>query len=172
MMSPGEQDELIDYARRFGFAVGNRHPRFREDVVGASLLGAAIAFASPNFPEDVEGRRKFMGQACWNMMRREMTWFTKKQPILFTDLGEVYDPVVADPHDYEAETNWADEFEFLASQFLGMTREVFLLAYGPFMMTQAEISAEVGRSVPTIQYHIKKITNTAREQYERMEHDA
>ena len=77
-MTKAEQGELIDYARRFGFSVGNRHPRFTDDVVSASLLGAAIAFDSPDFPEDIEGRRKFLGQTCWNMMRREMTWFTRR----------------------------------------------------------------------------------------------
>jgi hypothetical protein len=175
-MTKGEQGELIEYARRFGFSVGNRYPRFTDEVVSASLLGATIAFESPDFPEDIEGRRKFLGQTCWNMMRRELTQcIQKKQPILFTDLGESGEGqpyTVVDPHDYEAESDWADEFEFLASQFLGMTREVFVRAYGPVRMTQPEIGREVGRSVPTLQYHIKKIERSVRERHERMEASA
>ena len=62
-----------------------------------------IAFESPDFPEDIEGRRKFLGQTCWNMMRRELTQcIQKKQPILFTDLGESgegHPYTVVDPHD-------------------------------------------------------------------------
>jgi hypothetical protein len=168
-VTQGEQKELIEYAARFGRAVGRRYRRFAGDIVSASLHGAAIAFASPNFPGDVEGRRKYMGQCCWNMIRRELSFFTKDQPILFTDINEDCNPELIDHTDYEQPVDWADEFEILADVFQGFTGEVFVRAYGPLKMRQAEIAEEIGCSASRVHNHMTKITEFAKRRHERSE---
>jgi hypothetical protein len=148
--------ELIRYARRFGHAIGKQYPRYQDEIVSAALHGAAIAFASPNFPADPEGQRKFVGQCCWNMMRRELS-FWHKRPLVFADV----DCLV--PDDVAKDVDWADEFEFLSEHFTGTTREVFIRAYGPRMLNQAEIAEELGVGTSCVSTHMKKIAAFARD---------
>lgn len=167
-MTPEEQADLIDYATKFGHSIGNRYPRLRDDLVGASLLGAAEAFASDRFPGDPEARRKFLGTASWNMIRRELQFFFKKQPISFTDLGADIqldeEQCHADPH-HEVSTAWRDEFEAIAATLEGKTTEIFRLAFGDISYTNAAIGREVGVRPPCVNYHLTKIRRTLRSRH-------
>jgi hypothetical protein len=190
-MTAGEQAELIEYARKFGITVATQYHQYWDDIVGASLHGAARAFASPDFPEDVEGRRKFVGQCCWNMMRRELSLWTERRQILFSEIATLYgfdqekegadirQPdecegeyyfLAEDEDEYQESVDWADEFEFLANHFKGVTHEVFVRAYGPSMMGQTEIAEELGLSVQWVHTHMRKIKAFVRRRQKRSEH--
>lgn len=173
-MTGEEQDTLIDYATRFGHAIGNRFERLRDDLVSASLHGVAIALASPDLPGDREGRRKFVGKAAWNMIRRELTFFLKKtQPVCFTDLADEYKTEfeVDVPIDAEhvARADWLDEYRSIAASLDGTSSEIFKLAFGDEGYTNVEISRQVGLAVSTTQYHLRKIRRAVRSRHEREE---
>jgi hypothetical protein len=160
-MTADEEAVLIDYATRFGHAVANRVPRLRDDLVAASLHGVAIAIAADAFPADPEGRRKFVGRSCWNMIRRELTQHLRRQPITFTDLG--YVPAAEDPSgDHESRAADRDEFEAIAASLSGRTAEVFALAFGPVSLTLSEVGERLGIVHSTVHHHVKKIRGVVR----------
>jgi hypothetical protein len=148
--------ELIRYARSFGHKVGKRYPQYQDEIVSAALHGAAIAFTLPNFPADPEGQRKFIGQCCWNLMRREIA-FWHKRPLVFADVDRLV------PDDVAKDVDWADEFLFLSGHSTGTTREVFIRAYGPRMLKQAEIAEELGVGTSCVSTHMQKIAAFARD---------
>ncbi len=162
MTTTASSEELILYARRFGHAIANQYPRYRDDIVSASLLGAAVAFDSPDFPADPEGQRKFVGACCWNLMQRELTFLTKKQPTSFSDLAEdlILDPVVEETG--YGQVDWEDTYELLAENLVGRTRDVFVRAYGR-MLPPAEIAKELGINPSCVHKHLNKIADVARE---------
>lgn len=168
-VSPEEQAELVSYATKFGYSVGHRYPRICEDLVSASLHGAAIALASPRLPADAEGRRKFVGQTSWNMIRRELTFQLRKRPVPFTDAG--FDPDVGDAgkgaQTWEDAVAWEDERQAIAKDLTPKAARVLDLAYGPKPLSNREVAAEVGIKAPCLQHHLKKIRGVARRRYER-----
>lgn len=168
-MTDEEQSSYIEYATKFGHSWGNRLEWLREDLVSAALHGAAIAFASAELPKTRDERRKFVGQACWNMMRREMTRFRRLQPVAFTDIAQEYrveHPVVPE---HVARIDWLDEYETIATALEPRTEGVFRLSYGDEAHTQTEISEKLGISVSAVRHQLKKIKRIVQRRHEREE---